>query len=390
MNINRHNYEEYFILYMDNELSSEDRRLVEAFVQSNPDLKDELEMLLQYKLEPDTTITFSGKEKLLMMPQIKEQGAITTANYEEWLVLYIDNELNTAQKIQVENFIALNPLVKKELDTLAQTKLQPDETVVFANKEVLYRKEEKVRALPLLWRWAAAAVLLVAAGLATLLIINNRNTPASQQVTVSDNKQQSLPVKSTSINPVNNPVASVKEEKETLAAPAINSSTGSTVKEQSSSPARYVTNRAVPDKKIQVPHTTIVPENTPLKKNEPVVAEQNKPSNNLPAPLQNPYFNTDAKEAYAKTDMSAGIKNIPDPLTNPVVTKHSALPSGIRTAVNTEPVSDEDTDQANSGKKNKLRGFLRKVTRTFEKRTNIDATNGDDRLLIAGLSFKLK
>ena len=41
-------------------------------------------------------------------------------------------------------------------------------------------------------------------------------------------------------------------------------------------------------------------------------------------------------------------------------------------------------------KKNKLRGFFRKVTRTFEKRTNIDATDGDDRLLVAGLSIKLK
>jgi hypothetical protein len=37
MNINRHNYEEFFILYMDNELGSEDRRLVEEFVQKHPE-----------------------------------------------------------------------------------------------------------------------------------------------------------------------------------------------------------------------------------------------------------------------------------------------------------------------------------------------------------------
>ena len=56
--INRHNYEEYFILYMDNELGSEERRMVEAFVQQHPDLKEELDNLLQYKLAPDTDIVF--------------------------------------------------------------------------------------------------------------------------------------------------------------------------------------------------------------------------------------------------------------------------------------------------------------------------------------------
>jgi hypothetical protein len=391
MNINRHNYEEFFILYMDNELNSGDRRLVEAFVQNHPDLKDELDILLQYKLEPDTTITYTGKKELLMplAGEIKEQGVISTANYEEWLILYADKELTADQQIQVEAFITLNPAVKKELNWLQQSKLQPDETIVFAHKEILYRKEEKVRPLPRWWRLAAAAVLLLATGLTLLSIIRNRNTEVAEEI-AGNGKQQTLPAKLNVPDPVTNPMALVKEPNGNIVAPVTNSSAGSVGKQQTPAGSRYVVNPVYTNNDIRVREkNTPAIEPPAFKKNELVIAEQNKLSNNLPTPVQNPNVNNIPKDAIAKVTPFEN-KDAADPLTNLVVTNQTSSPSGIRTAVNKEPVSDTDADLGNSGKKNKLRGFLRKVTRTFEKRTNIDATNGDDRLLVAGLSFKLK
>ena len=120
MNITRHNYEEYFILYLDNELSHEDRRQVELFVQENPDLKAELDILQQSQLTPDTGIVFSNKEELLR--SATADSFINNSNYEEWLLLYADNELSLAQRSEVESFMATHPTAQAELAIFQKTK----------------------------------------------------------------------------------------------------------------------------------------------------------------------------------------------------------------------------------------------------------------------------
>ena len=55
-----------------------------------------------------------------------------------------------------------------------------------------------------------------------------------------------------------------------------------------------------------------------------------------------------------------------------------------------DPLSSDDVAGINqSEKKNKFRGFFRKVTRTIEKTTNMKTTDEEDRLLLAGLAIKL-
>ncbi|MBP6417333.1 MAG: hypothetical protein KA330_12820, partial [Chitinophagaceae bacterium] len=179
MNINYHNYEECFILYMDNELSGDERRMVEAFVQQHPELKEELDLLLQYKLTPDTSVIYSGKEDLMKetLPtgQAGSDVNITLSNYEEWLVLHLDNELTPGQKATVEKFLAANPAVQQEFVLLQRTQLQP-ETIIFADKASLYRKEEKVRPVAVRWwRLAAAAILLLGVGITVALFVNKKS-----------------------------------------------------------------------------------------------------------------------------------------------------------------------------------------------------------------------
>src|SRR5690349_19664250 len=99
MNINRYNYEEFFLLYVDNELTKAEREEVEAFVHDNPDLEEELVMFRQSKLRPDASIHFTGKESLL---KPESASIVNETNYEEFFLLYVDGELNAVERREVE------------------------------------------------------------------------------------------------------------------------------------------------------------------------------------------------------------------------------------------------------------------------------------------------
>jgi hypothetical protein len=380
MNINRHNYEEYFILYMDNELSSDERRMVETFVQNHPDLKEELDILLQYKLVPDATIIFKGKEELM---KLKGESPVTLSNYEEWLVLYMDNELTVDQQKTVEQFIAANPSVNKEVDLLLRTQLQP-ETIVFANKEVLYRREEKVR--PILWWRAAAAVLILALGITSIIVFNKKGNTDKENIAGTNGTEQKVNKENTVATNENSSNEKVKEENKQVTMPVIANSVENAV----AVILRPTNNTATVKKNNVIPVKANENITTPIKKDEEIMANNDKPTNNLPQPLQNRTIITNdvPTKAIAKNDIPDKIDNSNTSLTNTGVTTNNPQSSDVRTASLTSNADDADFDQPN-GKKGKLRGFFRKVTRTFEKRTNIDPTE-DDKLLVGGLAIRLK
>ncbi|MDP9230585.1 MAG: hypothetical protein M3O67_07930, partial [Bacteroidota bacterium] len=183
MNINRNNYEEYFILYADNELPAAERKLVAEFILANPDLEEELVMIQQSKLIPDHTLVFSEKELLV---KHETNATINLTNYEEFLVLYTDNELNPAAKIQVEKFLAHHPGIYKELEILQKTKMQPEEDIVFAGKELLYRKEKDERVFRLSWwKIAAAAVVIFAISVSTIVVFNKNTHQTDKDVVIA-------------------------------------------------------------------------------------------------------------------------------------------------------------------------------------------------------------
>src|SRR5580692_6024629 len=64
MDINRNNYETFFLLYLDRELKPADRQEVEKFLSENVDLQREFTVLQKTVLLPAETV-FEKKESLL-------------------------------------------------------------------------------------------------------------------------------------------------------------------------------------------------------------------------------------------------------------------------------------------------------------------------------------
>src|SRR5688572_7636455 len=143
MNINRNNYEEYFLLYADNELSVQEKNVVEMFVKENTDLEEEFIMMQQSVLKPDTSISLPNKSSLF-----KQSDFIDETNYQEKFLLYTDNELTLSEIEETEKFVLANPSLEEDFTLLQQAKYQPDTAVVFPDKSLLYKKEEKVKVIP--------------------------------------------------------------------------------------------------------------------------------------------------------------------------------------------------------------------------------------------------
>lgn len=134
--INRNNYESYFLLYADNELSPAERKLVEDFVLLHPDLAAEFEALQDTRLHPDNII-FPAKS--LLYKTTETSVNITPENCEEFFILYYDNELNETERKAVETFVAGNSSFKESFELFGRLNMNTGEAVEFPGMAALYR-----------------------------------------------------------------------------------------------------------------------------------------------------------------------------------------------------------------------------------------------------------
>ena len=385
MNINRDNYEEFFLLYVDNELTTAERKSVEQFIQENPDLAGELDLFHKTSLVPDDAIVY--KEKELLMKN-ESDGLITMDNYEEWLVAYLDNELLPADILRFEKFAEQHPSVKEELAIFRNTKLQADTDIIFKNKQVLYRRDEKVRVITLQWwKVAVAAAIILTVGITTYSVLN-RETQIPSVVATTGNKPAT---------PKQNDSAKLdtddKKEEQKLPAPRESHDAVASIKKADVKvePGRiHITGNEKLQKKIK---SSVTSGDDIIAKTSAPVKMNNAPDNKSIESKIIENTTADKKEIDPLKSTVAINNNVDKQnISNATVTNNTDKPYGNKETAY-EPTTDTGAVFASNneeGKNKKFRGFFRKATRVFEKRANISAADDDDKVLIGVLAVRLK
>ncbi|HEY4286179.1 MAG TPA: hypothetical protein VGN00_03680 [Puia sp.] len=348
------NYQEFFLLYVDNELSAADRSMVEEWVAANPDHEEEWESLLSCRILPDEELVFLNKQSLLRT-ETGTKGHIGETNYQEYFLSYIDLELSDQDRHMVEDFIGLSPSKRLELEQLRQTVSISDTTVVFPDKDSLYKNEKHRRVIVFYRLMAGAAAVLLAA--VTLLLLHRqpvndptlaRNTPA---IPAQINKKQSSPV-----TPDTAAALYPAEDKGKVAR---------TVKKKAAHPIPVQTSR------LRIDSTG------------PEKQEKNTGDLAVVVPEHDP-------EGASKTEtLPAGTTALIRTGGSSAATPQVKIPKELSSFA-TQALLEEDNEKAvasvpepASSGKNKFRGLFRKVARTFGKTTDRDGEGKREVLISA-------
>jgi anti-sigma factor RsiW len=361
MYVNRQNYEEFFLLYADHELSAQEREMVDSFLQENPDLKEELQLLFQLRVKPEAGILFEPKASLYRH-SVPSDSVISNDSM-HLLLLYVDGELDQENKAAVEKMVAQNDVLRQELMLLEQTRVEPDLDMAFPGKDMLYKRASNTPPRLVWWlRVAAAAAVLLAASWLMLSRTTSQRQPANRlsQDLIASPSTRTSPAKK-SLDPVTS--GSVAALHKAMDKQAVN------MKMRTGQPgsSRSQLGRPQVTKQTGVAFTDEPAEAglTPIR-----VVQIRLPR--VAQPL-------DKSSGEYASSLGAGTQAVlleSTPLAQ-VVAKNQRSPKIEAPAM--EEFTQNKEDNINfivfSTNKNSMRGLVRKVSRVFDKMTNADDEN---------------
>jgi hypothetical protein len=186
--INRNNYEEYFLDFLEGNLSPSENDLLMSFLNSNPDLKEELELLNEL---PEIRVeeTFLEKSALKKSSSNVESNS---DNFNELCIARIEGDLSKEECSEFDSFINENSKREKEFELFKLTKVKADHNIVYRNKQEL--KKSTFNLFLFKNRYSiisAAASIVIALALFTLIPKNTEDLPLNiSEVTEKNDEKE--------------------------------------------------------------------------------------------------------------------------------------------------------------------------------------------------------
>ncbi len=168
MLINKNNYEEFILDYMENNLLEETAQQFEVFLSQNPDIEEEI-MNFENVVLPSENIIFHDKH-LLKKTNISEQF---NGNYlEELCIADIEKDITDDQKNDLQNIFTKYPEKIAVYNDFQKTKIEPDLNIVYNEKKNLKKNIVFLRRNFLYTATSIAASIML---ILTIIGVNNRN-----------------------------------------------------------------------------------------------------------------------------------------------------------------------------------------------------------------------
>lgn len=335
------NYEEAFVLYVDNELDAAGRKAVEAFAVLHPHLGDELQALMATQLTADETIFFNKED--LLSPAMKLNAV------DEDLLLYVDHELPRSGRQRIEQKIETDHDYASQHALLMKAKLDPAEAVPHPAKKELYRHSERVVAMRTWLRVAVAAVLLLSGGLFFL----KNDKPVESSVVV--NPPSPKPPLQKQIERERLPVLPLR--------PPQNNDVATTATDQNK---KYPVTVSLPRTKKEVRQQVPV---IPLDPNPSQGIRRDVVKIETPLPRQSPTINLPVNKTIAHS---------------PVTSTQDVAFNGQRASIDIPGI-----EEAEDVKPQKNRSLLRKVSKFVQRSTGLGTANKDGEVLVGVFTVKL-
>jgi len=170
MKINRHNYEEFLLDFIEGNLSVHEVETVQSFLDKNSDIKAETEDLLSLKLDNEDT-KFENKKLLKKDPEIDIEGI---SKFERLSVAFLENDITNEENLMLDEMLKQSEKKQHEHQLIQQSKLTADEKIDFQNKSKLkqFRLTNNRRIVYFVSSLAASVALLI-----SIFLINSENEP---------------------------------------------------------------------------------------------------------------------------------------------------------------------------------------------------------------------
>ncbi|MCZ4693427.1 hypothetical protein DWB61_01425 [Ancylomarina euxinus] len=212
--ITRNNYEEFFLDYIEGEISAKDKLALESFLAQNPDLKEELDEMMDMDLKCEAE-TVSEKAVHLKDIPFKE-------NFDDFCIAQLEGDLDSYESKAFEEFVISNPDKAKDLALYHKTKLEADVSNVFKNKKNLKKRNKTIIIRQFVYTTlATAASIAILFSVWTSELENNptglKNEQVSQntsmQITASDSVKTNITKEISTLKSVENNKKQKKDKK---------------------------------------------------------------------------------------------------------------------------------------------------------------------------------